>query len=249
MTWIKAPAGEPREKTRMTTFAEAFQRFADQFLPPNLSDAMHLRFQAAARSSQLGRENSLEFGDGGQHIVFVVRGATKLVAHASESRDQIVAFHFAGEVFTVPEPGNHSYSVSALKDCDILSFRWTDFSTLASSEPAVLRRLLETTMQSLRRCRENAIGLGRKTAGERIAVFLLGMAERIGSEQDGRIFLDLPMSRRDIAESLGLTIETVSRQLTKLKEEGVIQTAGRSGVILGARGHLRDRAGFLLEAA
>jgi len=109
--------------------------------------------------------------------------------------------------------------------------------------------LLENTTLSLRRCREKTIALGRKTAGERIAVFLVGMAERIGVEQDGRLVLELPMSRRDISDSLGLTIETVSRQLSKLRDDGVIETVGRSGVILNTLESLRDRAGFLREAA
>ncbi|HCY03108.1 MAG TPA: hypothetical protein DHU71_09915, partial [Erythrobacter sp.] len=80
-----------------------------------------------------------------------------------------------------------------------------EFLRLASSEAGVLHHLLENTTLSLRRCREKTIALGRKTAGERIAVFLVGMAERIGVEQDGRLVLELPMSRRDISDSLGLT--------------------------------------------
>jgi CRP/FNR family transcriptional regulator len=168
---------------------------------------------------------------------------------APQARDQIVAFQFAGEVFTVPGPDNYSYSVSALKDCDILAFDSAEFLRLASSEAGVLHHLLENTTLSLRRCREKTIALGRKTAGERIAVFLVGMAERIGVEQDGRLVLELPMSRRDISDSLGLTIETVSRQLSKLRDDGVIETVGRSGVILNALESLRDRAGFLREAA
>ena len=233
----------------MITPAEPFQRFANRILPANLSDTVYLRFQALARASRLAKAHSLDFAGAGQQIVFVVDGATKLVAHASESRDQIVAFQFAGEIFTVPGPDNYSYSVSALKDCDILAFDSAEFLQLASSEAGVLHHLLENTTLSLRRCREKTIALGRKTAGERIAVFLVGMAERIGVEQDGRLVLELPMSRRDISDSLGLTIETVSRQLSKLRDDGVIETVGRSGVILNALESLRDRAGFLREAA
>ena len=88
------------------------------------------------------------------------------------------------------------------------------------------------------------IALGSKTAAERLAVFLLNMAERIGTERDGLCAFDLPMSRRDISESLGLTIETVSRQLTKLRDDGVIETIGRSKVILRRPELLRERAGY-----
>lgn len=233
----------------MITFAQAFDQFAKQILPPDLTDGAHLRFQALARLSQMSKDHSMDFGEAEQQIVYVARGAIKLVAHASESRDQIVAFHFAGEIFTVPEPDNYSYSVCALKDCDILTFSSSEFLSSAAGEPGVLRHLLDFTTISLRRCREKAIALGRKTASERIAVFLLGMAERIGVEQDERFSLDLPMSRREIAESLGLTIETVSRELTKLREDGAIETVGRSMIVLLKKFVLKRRAGFLHEAA
>jgi CRP/FNR family transcriptional regulator len=233
----------------MITFAHAFEQFANRILPASLTDAAHLQFQSLARLSQLAKDASFEFEDSGQQIVFVASGATKLVAHASESRDQIVAFHFAGDVFTVPEPDNYSYSVCAIRDCDILTFPAAEFLTLATGEPGILHHLLENTTVSLRRCREKTIALGRKTASERIAVFLLSMADRIGVPQDGRITLDLPMSRRDIAESLGLTIETVSRELTKLRERGAIETCGRSTIVLLERPSLQRSAGFLQEAA
>lgn len=249
MIWIKAIHPAARHPARMITFADAFDLFARRVLPARLTDAVHLRFRLLASLRQLARETSLELAEGGQQIVFLARGATKLVAHASQSRDQIVGFHFPGDVFTVPEPDNYSYSVSALRDSDILTFNAADFLALAAGEACVLQYLLENTTLSLRRCREKTIALGRKNARERLAVFLLAMAERIGAEQDGGVWLDLPMSRRDISESLGLTIETVSRQLTRLRDERVIETMGRSGIVLLEPSLLRDRAGFLREAA
>lgn len=233
----------------MITCAAAFGQFASRVLPEHSGDAALLRYQHLGRLTPLARDASLDFGENGQQIVYLARGSTKLVAHASEARDQIVAFHFAGDLFTVPEPDNYSYSVSALRDAELLTFASTDFLAQATSEPGVLRHLLEITTLSLRRCREKTIALGRKTAGERLAVFLLGMAERIGVEQEGVLLLDLPMSRRDISESLGLTIETVSRQLTRLRDEGVVETSGRSRVILRQPDRLRDCAGFMREAA
>ena len=242
-------AGTLARQRGMVSFNEAFEQFALRILPPSLSDAAHLQFRQLARPFPIAPDQSLEFADSGQQIVYVAQGSTKLVAHASRSRDQIVAFHFAGDVFTVPAPDNYSYSVGTLKEGAILTFASDEFLALAASEPGVLAHLLDNTTLSLRRCREKTIALGRKTAGERIAVFLLSMAERIGAPQDDMLALELPMSRRDIAESLGLTIETVSRQFTRLKEDGVIETFGRSGVVLREPERLRDRAGFLREAA
>ena len=91
--------------------------------------------------------------------------------------------------------------------------------------------------------------LGRKTAQERLASFLVTMADRIGMQQGGQCVLDLPMSRRDIADSLGLTIETVSRQLTVLRDLALIETSGRSIVTLADIAALEDRAGHLAVAA
>lgn len=233
----------------MISFAEAFEQFASRMLPSGLTDAAHLRFQSCARLSSLAKDHTIEFDEAVPQLVMVARGATKLVAHASQSRDQIVAFHFAGDVLLGPAQDNYSYSVTALRDSELLAFPLPQFMAVAAEEAGVLGRLLEHTLVSLRRCREKAIALGRKTAGERMAVFLLGMAERIGVEQDGRITLDLPMSRRDISDSLGLTIETVSRELTKLRDDGDIATAGRSTIVLLRNPALHRRAGFQQEAA
>lgn len=234
----------------MTNLPDTFDRFARRILPADLSDASHLQFQHLAQQHDLAPEAAIEFAEPGQHLVFVGQGATKLIAHASQSRDQIVAFHFTGDVFTVPSADNYSYSLAALLPTRLLAFPAEAFLDLAVNEAGVLRRLLDSSNVSLRRCREKAIAIGRKTATERIAVFLLAMAERIGSPAGGGVvLLNLPMSRRDIAESLGLTIETVSRQFTLLRDARVIGTSGRAEVTLLDLPALQDRAGYLREAA
>ena len=229
----------------MITSTHAFDCFARQVLPLPLDDRIRRDFQGLSRLSSLPREGVLDFSGDGEQILYLVQGATKLVAHASRSRDQVVAFHFSGDIFAVPEADNYYYSVQAMRPSDLLSFPGKAFLDIAATEAEVLRKLLDSTTLSLQRCREKAIALGRKTAAERIAVFLLGMGERIGREGDGRVTIDLPMSRREISESLGLTIETVSRQLSQLKQDGLIETLGRSGVVLRDRAALRCRAGFL----
>ena len=178
------------------------------------------------------------------NLVFLASGATKLVAHASDSREQIVAFHFEGDMLVVPARGSHAYSLVALEDAQLLHFPYLTFLTEARGESCVLQRLLDTAFRSLERCREKTVTLGRKNASERLAAFLLAMEERIGRNDGKGIILDLPMSRRDIADSLGLTIETVSRQFTRLRSDDVIATEGRSIVRLNDLRDLRARAGF-----
>ena len=233
----------------MTKLPDTFERFARRILPANLSADLRSRFQHLGQHYELGSEAALEFSEPGQHLVFVAQGATKLIAHASQSRDQIVAFHFSGDVLTVPSAENYPYSLAALLETRLLAFPAEAFLQLAAGEAGILGRLLESSSVSLRRCREKAIAIGRKTATERVAVFLLAMAERIGSPAPGgAVLLNLPMSRRDIAESLGLTIETVSRQFTLLRDARAICTSGRAEVTLLDLAKLQERAGYLSEA-
>lgn len=232
----------------MTNFDQAFDQFASRYLPAGVNEALHRQLFGLARLIEIEREQSLPLDESAEQFVYLVEGATKLVAHASQSRDQIVAFHFAGDVISVPARVHHSYSVCALRKSAILTFPGDRFLEAASGEPAMLGKLLDASRTSLLRCREKTITLGRKSAAERIATFLLTMAERIGSEVETGVHLDLPMSRRDIADSLGLTIETVSRQLTLLRESKLIETLGRSGVLLLDPARLEDCAGYLRAA-
>ena len=88
------------------------------------------------------------------------------------------------------------------------------------------------SLQALHRSRTRMMQMGHKSAGARIAAFLVSMAERLADCTTGPCAFALPMSRRDIGDSLGLTIETVSRQLTELREAGLLETEGRSKVCL-----------------
>lgn len=231
------------------TFPDLFKRFATRVLPLNVSDATHLKFQAVARYSS-AREGDAPFkGNGSDQIIFIARGSTKLVAQASQGREQIVAFNFEGDLVSVPATMAHAYSLIALEDCELIYFPAVKFYQLAKEETMIISDMLDRALKALARCREKTISLGRKTAGERIASFLIAMEERIGIETNEGTALDLPMSRRDIADSLGLTIETVSRQMTDLRGANIIETAGRSRVLLLDLAGLRARAGHIRAAA
>ena len=182
-------------------------------------------------------------------MVFVARGSTKLVAHASHGREQIVAFDVVDDLISVPARAAHAYTLVALQDCELASFSAAEFLRAARCDPHLLEDVLRSALTALARCREKSITLGRKTARERLASFLAVMAERIGSPQDGGCILDLPMSRRDIADSLGLTIETVSRQFGVLRELGLLETSGRSLVRLIDLPALEAKAGYQPAAA
>ena len=231
------------------TFPDLFDRFATTILPLNVTDATHLRFQAIARYASARAGDAPFKANGHDQIIFVAHGSTKLVAHASAGREQVVAFHFEGDLVSVPASAAHAYSLIALEDCELIYFPADAFLDLAQGEAKMVINMLERSLEALARCREKTIALGRKTATERIASFLVTMADMIGEPFNQGLSIRLPMSRRDIGDSLGLTIETVSRQLSDLRCEGLIETPGRSQVILLDAAGLRQRAGHLESVA
>ena len=232
-----------------TTFPDLFDRFSAAILPLGSSDSTHLRFQSVARYASARAGDAPFTGNGKDQIIFVAAGSTKLVAHASHGREQVVAFHFAGDLVLVPARAAHSYSLCGLEDCELIYFPADEFFKLARHEAGMTEEVLKRSMRALARCREKTIILGRKTAQERLASFLVNMAERIGTARGEGSELDLPMSRRDIADSLGLTIETVSRQLSELRDAGLVETSGRSKIHLYDLASLSRRAGHLAPAA
>ncbi|MCB2046912.1 MAG: helix-turn-helix domain-containing protein [Novosphingobium sp.] len=230
------------------TFREIFERFASRYLPGNQSDAALLRYQSLARAIEAKPDSPVRLDENCDHLAFVCCGATKLVAHASGGREQIVAFHFPDELVVVPARAEHAYTLSSVKGSELLVFDYQELLDLARNDPLVLRMLLDCSRKSLIRCRNKSLALGRKTAAERVASFLAGMAVRIGMPEDDCVFLDLPMSRRDIADSLGLTVETISRQITQLRSLDIVSTVGKSGVRIDDLRGLEARAGYLIAS-
>ncbi|XUU60536.1 helix-turn-helix domain-containing protein [Erythrobacter sp. HA6-11] len=177
-----------------------------------------------------GQAAELDLGQ--DRIVYIARGATKLVARASHEREQIVAFQFAGDLVSTPRAEMHQYAVSALTDTALLVFPAGQFLDCISREHDASRVVIERLRGALHRCRDKTVALGQKNALERVSSFLLAMAERVGGAELNSCTLELPMSRREIGDSLGLTIETVSRQFSVLRDAGLIATRGRSQVSL-----------------
>lgn len=167
-----------------------------------------------------------------RQIVYLFEGALKLVGHVSAGREQIVSYAFPGEIVVLPPVTLAPYELYALSDSRLSIFPARTLFRAAASGDEAGSAILDRALVTIDRLREKAVLLGRKTAKERIATFLLTMAERIGEKSGSSIQLTLPMSRREIADSLGLTIETVSRQLTELRDSQMIATSGRSDITM-----------------
>lgn len=171
-------------------------------------------------------------------LVYIAHGSAKLAAQplADAPSGQVLAFHFTGDMISQLRQSASDawgdFRLVALSDCDLVVFPAERFLDIAQSDPAVLRSVLARSLQALHRSRTRMMQMGHKSAQQRIADFLVSMAERLANCTSGACAFALPMSRRDIGDSLGLTIETVSRQLTELREAGLVETEGRSKVCL-----------------
>ena len=184
----------------------------------------------------------------------VVSGVVKLEKMSSDGRQQIVGLVFApdflGRAFSQTNP----YFAQAATEVEICSFPHSAFEQLLHRFPGLEHRLFENTLGELDAAREWMFVLGRKSAQEKVASFLHLIAKRqpmIGCEHTQSPHLarfELPLTRADIADFLGLTIETVSRQLSNLKRQGTIQLASGREVIVPDLRKLESQAGGADEA-
>lgn len=169
----------------------------------------------------------------------IVSGAVRTFRVLSDGRRQVVGFHLAGEMFGLERGERHRCSAEAVSDCQILLIRRSLVEKAARSSADAAYGLWNLKAVELERLQDQMMLLGRKTAAERVAAFLLEMAERSASET----VVDLPMSRCDIADYLGLTVETVSRTLTQFQRDGVIAMPSHRHI------EIRNRAALASEEA
>ncbi|HMN84880.1 MAG TPA: helix-turn-helix domain-containing protein [Bauldia sp.] len=167
-----------------------------------------------------------------EYVYKVVSGAVRSYKLLSDGRRQIGAFHLPGDIFGLEVGDDHRFTAEAIADCVILVARRSAIIAHAARDPEMARALWAVTAGDLERAQDHLLLLGRKNAQERVATFLLEMAARESSATE----VELPMSRQDIADYLGLTIETVSRTLTQLEGEAAIE------IPTSRRIRLRDRS-------
>ena len=160
------------------------------------------------------------FAEGGETDVFykVVSGVVRVCRFLSDGRRQIEAFHAAGALFGFDLSEERLMSAEAVSDCTLVFYRRRSVETLAQKDQSVSHQLFQYAMQHLAQAQGHSLLLSRRGAAEKVASFLLDWAER---SADKRV-LHLAMTRQDIADYLGLTIETVSRSLTQFERDGVI---------------------------
>ena len=182
-------------------------------------------------------------------VANVIDGVLKLSTGTEDGREQIVGVVYPSDFIGRPFGGKTGHSVTALTEAKVCVFGRRDFDEFARKHPALEHKLLERTLNELERTRSWMLLLGRKSAAEKIATFILDMSDRLvqpGCESPAGGPLnrfELPFSRQQVADVLGLTIETVSRQLTRLKAEGVIDLPSRREIAILDRDELVNQAG------
>jgi CRP/FNR family transcriptional regulator, nitrogen fixation regulation protein len=181
-----------------------------------------------ARNAEIYGEN-----EPADYLYKVISGTVRTYKVLSDGRRQIGAFYLPGDMFGLETGQEHAFSAEAISDARVLVIRRSAVMGLAERDNSVARQLWDLTGRELRRVQEH-IMLLVKTAQERVVSFLLEMAARapVGNA------IELPMSRQDIADYLGLTIETVSRTLTHLESTAAIELPSSRHIVLRNRAAL-----------
>jgi CRP-like cAMP-binding protein len=176
--------------------------------------------------------NSEIFGDNesADYLYKVVSGSVRTYKILSDGRRQIGGFYMPGDIFGLEFADEHTLSAEAITDTKILVVKRSAITALAGRDASVARQLFTLTGRELHRVQDRILLL-IKSAQERVASFLLEMSERV----HGANAIELPMSRQDIADYLGLTIETVSRTLTSLEDSAAIEVATSRRIVLRNR--------------
>lgn len=187
-------------------------------------------------------------GDASTHVFQIVEGCLRLYRILPDGRRAVIGFTFGGEVLGVSFQGPYLYTAEAVTPVRLRRISRRRMIEMAASSSGMLRQqLMDKMYEEMSAAQHLIIVLGQLSAEERVANFLVSAAQRTGADRRKPVAVELPMSRLDIADYLGLTIETVCRVFSKLKREGLIALEGRHHVILRGIATLLDLAGEMDE--
>lgn len=161
-------------------------------------------------------------GETSEYIFLVISGAVRSFRSFQSGSRSIVTFYFPTEFFGLADHRTHLLTMEASADANILFFKRSALFSMAKRESQIADFLLTTTLTELRRTQKYSLQISRSAKG-RVASFLVDLSKRMRTQT----CLDLPMSHKDIADHLGMTIETLSRIITQMENSGVI-ARGRS---------------------
>lgn len=203
-------------------------------LPTFFGMAHHLRIEP--------RQMLCSEGDPARHVFSISRGAISLSKALADGRRQITGFLGAGDFVGIVHGESFGYTAEALTPVEVCRFPRQRFERYMAENPNVERRLLQIASTELAAAQDQMLLLGRKTAIERVASFLLKLSDRAVAVGRPGNPIPLPMTRGEIADYLGLTIETVSRTMTRLRRSGAIVLDDVNTVHMSSESMLRQIA-------
>jgi CRP/FNR family transcriptional regulator, anaerobic regulatory protein len=181
-------------------------------------------------------------GEEPRHIFNLTEGTIRLVKLLPNGRRQIVGFNFPGDMMGLANHGVYTTSAEAITPIKVCQFPREKFLEMLDEFPTMKTRLLNVAADELSEAQEQMLLLGRKSPVEKVASFLNRLCRENGRSGGPENEVDLDMGRSDIADYLGLTIETVSRTFTKLRTDGTITLEGKHHVIINDMDALADIA-------
>ncbi len=214
--------GDPRRATPRTDSSDC-----------DLCDAFATA-TAAPRSPFAAGDQLFRQGDPVRYVYRVLSGAVVSYRLLTDGRRQVTGFHLPGDFIGLEAGIEHGTSAEALNTVHASAIERAALAELAVADVNLTRALWQVSIRAFQRSEDHALILGRQGATERVVAFLLDFARRMGWPE----VVDLPMTRQDIADHVGLTIHTVSRTLSQLQTEGLIEARSTRHVRLLQRPRL-----------
>lgn len=181
-------------------------------------------------------------GDESAYFYEILEGVVSSCKFFPDGRRQIVAFSYPGDLVGLGHRDTYRYDFEAVCAARVRAIPKNSLLRAIRERPEIGEKLLDMATSEVAHVQEHSLDLGRKTALERVATFLVNLAERNGIDENDEARFELPMSRAEIADFLGLTIETVSRNITKLRVRRIIEVHHLTSLVVPDMDRLRDFA-------
>ena len=187
-------------------------------------------------------ENLFFTGDEAEFVYEVIEGVVRSSKVLMDGRRQVLNFCYPGEILGLSHDGKYHCDCEAVSPVKVRLYRKNAFFKEIDADPEFCARLLRSAAAEVNNMQDHFMMLGRKSAMEKIASFLVALLDRVKRPGQKVYEFDLPMNRSDVADFLGVTIETVSRNLTRLRQMGVIELPNTHQVIVCRPAELRELA-------
>lgn len=209
---------------------------------PAPSSLQHIFEQQSVETVESGGTIFWE-GDPATHVFEVVEGVLRVFKLLADGRRVITGFIYPGDILGVALKDHYLYTAEAVSEVKLRRFGRRRFRERVDASPELRPQLFARLCDEMAAAQDQMVLLARRSAEERVCSFLLQIARRTGASDGGNRAIALPMSRLDIADYLGLTIETVSRVMTRLTSRGMIASAGRQAIVIRKPARLESLAG------